>query len=191
MKNSIQIMLFISTLTMVAAQPAFAVERQQEGSWYDAPLKAVKDFVKDAYKTYKGVKKMATDLGKKSADNLGQAADRAGKEISGASTLVTGTMVIDIKAGDVTSLASGNNSASDIKIGTIGGSMLKDVMIDVDVKDVTSVASGEKSQSFVKIGSIEKSKVDEVASIKVKANEVASIASGQQSSSSVALGSVY
>jgi tRNA threonylcarbamoyladenosine modification (KEOPS) complex Pcc1 subunit len=177
---------------MVAAQPVFAVEgQQQEKGWFEKGVDAVTSVIKEGKDIWDKGKAMTSKLAEKGADALGQAADRGGKEISGVSTLVTGNMLIDIKAEDVTSLASGNNSASDIKIGTIGGSTLKDVMIDVDVKDVTSVASGEQSQSFIKIGSIENSKVDGIASINVKAEDVASIASGQESRSSIAMGSAY
>lgn len=119
------------------------------------------------------------------------AGDRAAAELSGKSTQITGDVTIDVTAKNVTSIASGNDSVSDIKIGTIGASQLKDVEITVDVGDVTSVASGNESMSFIKIGTIENSKIDGTAKITVKAENITSIASGDKSFSSIAMGSIY
>jgi tRNA threonylcarbamoyladenosine modification (KEOPS) complex Pcc1 subunit len=192
MRISIQMMIFISTLIMVVAQPVSAAEgQQQEKGFFDKISDYAGEAIDKVGKVWDTLTTITSETGQSASGAVNQALDRAGKWASGVSTLVTGNMLIDIKAGDVTSLASGNNSTSDITIGTIGGSTLKDVLIDVDVNDVTSVASGEKSKSFVRIGSIENSKVDGIASINVKAKDVASIASGQESRSSIAMGSAY
>ncbi len=107
------------------------------------------------------------------------------------STKISGEMIIDVKAGDVTSVALGSDNISDVKIGTIGGSDLKDVEIKVDVQDVTSVALGSDNKSIVSIGSIENSKIGGSAKINVKAGDITSVALGSDNTSSVRMGSVY
>lgn len=73
-----------------------------------------------------------------------------------AESKIEGDVDISVESGDIESNAIGNESSSEISIGSVRNSEVGgDVTIDVKTGDVTSNAIGNKTTSRVSVGSIE------------------------------------